>query len=900
MHSDVPLVPTKFAPPRIGARHIPRRHLLERLRASQQSALTLIIGSAGFGKTILLVQWRQELMKAGADVAWLALSQDDGRGPLFCHYLLAAFERLRIVVEDNPLADGTSDSRAIENVVAEIVAGAQRIGKDIYLFIDDYHQVDDPLAHRLLQKLLNHCPANLHIVMSSRVAPLLTLGRLRVCGQVTDLGSADLAFSLEESQAFFEQNLSTIKLTADELQLIQDMTQGWPASLQLIAIMLRSRPAAREQLHTFLWRSSDLQAYLAEDVIAHSPPTLIGFLESMSVFRRFNAELAVDVTANRGAPDLLRQAEDENLLIHRVDSDDRSPWYTFHPLLGEFLSGRLAQRGTQAVEALHRRGSHWYASHDMLAEAVRHANLGGDSDFAVDAIEQAVPANWSLAYISPMLHLLDRMPPGALSARPRIFFLGCLIYALTARPCVAQRWLDEIRRCGAANDPAIADKLPLAEAAIATQRDDSQRVIELLEGIPHGWPEIRLLNYVYLAALANGYAGAGRIDDAIRLLNENPVVHTASDNEIALVVEGMMPLARLVQGNVRDAARRGKEVLARSEAAYGRHALCSNLSAAMLGSAYYELDRVDEAREILANRSGILRASSPEVMIRASLSHARLDCLRQDPAAAIAFLDSQAAHFHSLNLDRPMAYMLAEQARMLFADGDHVRAEGVVAKLNALADAHRHASGYRAEIPAIAALARARLALMNCNPAESLVALDQVRDFAQRYGRRRILALADLIAAASLASMEQHERARPHLIAAVEAGAELGFVRTFLDEGERMVPLLSTLRQEPALGAVTTQYLSGLLEKLGSRETAPARTAPAGAGPQGAPGVGLTPREREILLLISQAMSNKRIALTLNITVGTTKWNVRNILTKLGVSTRYDAMIWARQHGFIE
>jgi LuxR family maltose regulon positive regulatory protein len=47
-------------------------------------------------------------------------------------------------------------------------------------------------------------------------------------------------------------------------------------------------------------------------------------------------------------------------------------------------------------------------------------------------------------------------------------------------------------------------------------------------------------------------------------------------------------------------------------------------------------------------------------------------------------------------------------------------------------------------------------------------------------------------------------------------------------------------------------------------------------------------------------MSNKRIALTLNIAVGTTKWNVRNILTKLGVSSRYDAMTWAREHGFIK
>ncbi|MCY1303719.1 Transcriptional regulatory protein LiaR [compost metagenome] len=61
----------------------------------------------------------------------------------------------------------------------------------------------------------------------------------------------------------------------------------------------------------------------------------------------------------------------------------------------------------------------------------------------------------------------------------------------------------------------------------------------------------------------------------------------------------------------------------------------------------------------------------------------------------------------------------------------------------------------------------------------------------------------------------------------------------------------------------------------------------------------LTPREIAILQLISEAMTNKRIALTLNISLETVKWNLKNIYIKLGVSSRYDAMSWARKHGLI-
>nr|NYU04105.1 response regulator transcription factor [Pseudomonas sp. SbOxS1] len=47
-------------------------------------------------------------------------------------------------------------------------------------------------------------------------------------------------------------------------------------------------------------------------------------------------------------------------------------------------------------------------------------------------------------------------------------------------------------------------------------------------------------------------------------------------------------------------------------------------------------------------------------------------------------------------------------------------------------------------------------------------------------------------------------------------------------------------------------------------------------------------------------MANKRIALTLNISLETVKWNLKNIYSKLGVSSRYDEVSWARKNGLIE
>ncbi|MDM0047435.1 LuxR C-terminal-related transcriptional regulator [Variovorax sp. J22R115] len=900
MNFDNLLVSTKFAPPRIGARYIPRKHLLAQLADTSGATFTLVTGSAGFGKTILMAQWRQELMKEGAEVAWLSLGQEEKEVANFCAYLLAALQRLGIPVEDDMLLEGGS-SKAIEAVVATAVNGAQGLPKELYLIIDDYQHVEDPWAHKLMQRLLDHCPPNLHIAVASRMAPPFSIGRLRVLDKVAELGLAELPFDLDETRVFFEQNISTMKLSADELRLIHDLTSGWPASLQLITVMLRGRPQARATLQDLAWKLGDLQVYLAEDVIAHLPTDFTAFMEMLSVCRRFNAGLAAAVTGNGQAGAWIKRAEDENLLIYRVDSDDRTPWYRFHPLFGEFLSARLAERGPDHAKELHRRASRWFADQELLVEAVRHAILGGDLEFAVSAIENAAPSTWSLGYISPMLNLLNHLPQEALHQRPRLFFLACLTYALTARPAQAERWIAQIRESEAAKAPAISSRFALADAAVALQRDNTQRVIDLLEPLDKVPTENRFLRYVHVSALATAYAAAGRYTDAHRLLDDTPIPPDDRENDMALVVQSMRATTWGIEGNARETARVGAEILARAETAYGRRSVSANLCAATLGNAYYELDRIDEAREVLANRSGILRSSSPGTMIHAALCNARLDMLQIGPEAALSFLEAQQAHYHSLGLDRLVAAMLVEQVKVLLVSGERTRAAELALKIDALATVHRDAQGFRAEIPALAALARARLALVDARPDDALRALDEVRQFAWGFGRVRLQVQADILAALTLDYLKRDEEALDFLARAVQSGAPAGLLRTFLDEGARVGELLARLRGSgSSLDARLAPFVDDLLRRW--EVPIPAaqdkgKSAPRAAG---ADAVTLTPREIEILGLVAKAMSSKRIAQTLNITPETVKWNIRNVLAKLQMSSRYDALTWARNKGLIE
>ncbi|MNE70966.1 HTH-type transcriptional regulator AlkS [compost metagenome] len=143
--------------------------------------------------------------------------------------------------------------------------------------------------------------------------------------------------------------------------------------------------------------------------------------------------------------------------------------------------------------------------------------------------------------------------------------------------------------------------------------------------------------------------------------------------------------------------------------------------------------------------------------------------------------------------------------------------------------------------------------------------------------------------------LRQQDTADELLIQALETGHRLGLVRTFLDESAALYPLLAPLVGRSALGSSVTAYLKDLLSRF---EQGKAR-AQSGDGAASAGQKTLTPRELAILQLISQAMSNKRVALTLSISLETVKWNLKNVFLKLGVSSRYDAVSWARKHGLI-
>jgi DNA-binding CsgD family transcriptional regulator len=164
---------------------------------------------------------------------------------------------------------------------------------------------------------------------------------------------------------------------------------------------------------------------------------------------------------------------------------------------------------------------------------------------------------------------------------------------------------------------------------------------------------------------------------------------------------------------------------------------------------------------------------------------------------------------------------------------------------------------------------------------------------------RRPAALAGLAAIAS----SDHERLDGSGYHRAVRGPEIPLLGRYLAAADVYHALLE---ERPYRGAWEPKQAAGHLraEAREGRLDAAAVDAVLGvsgqrsAGPPAAP-AGLTPREVEVLVLVARGATTRHVARTLNITPKTAGNHIERIYTKIGVSSRSTATLFAMQHGML-
>ena len=875
-----PLLETKFHLPTTHGRLVPRARLSEQIARASEATLTLVSAPAGFGKTTIMAELAR---RAGnARVAWLSLDPADSDPVTFWTYVVEAIDRAASgagTAARTAVAQGTVDA-----AVTMLLNGLATVDAGVILVLDDVHLVESAAVHEQLGYLLDHLPAQAHVVMGSRADPAIPLARLRARGGLVEIRAGDLRFSAEEAATYLDQ--MGLTLGPDDLDALEGRTEGWIAALQLAALSLQGRSDASAFIAAFAGDDRYIVDYLAEEVLRRQPARVRSFLLQTSILTRFTGPLADAVTSSDGGAATIEALDRANLFI--VALDDQRRWYRYHHLFAGVLQAHLAVERPDEAPALHRRASDWLDANGDRPEAVEHALRARDPEHLADLVELAIPEMRRFRREPTLRRWLDAIPSEVVSRRP-VLAVG---YAGTILSANETDHVDELlavaERALAGGEPVVVDQpelrrmpatIELYRAALSRLDGDleaniahARRVLELVgdtDDLRRGGAETMLgLAYWGMGDLGRGYEwymrGMASLERA---------------GFVTDVVGGSIVGAdiRLAGGRLTDARRIYEDGLARAMATQPPLRGVTDMHTGLAAIAY-ERDSLDEAQAHLDAGRGLGDALGfPREPYRWRLVRARILQARGELDAALPLLDEAERRYLS-DFGPDIRPVPAIRARMLIAHG---RVADGRAWAQHVGVGATDALTYEREY---GSTTLARLLVAEASGGESpalttaISLLERLLGAAEGDGRDGSRLEILIVLALAHDARGDHAAAFRALDDAMGIAAPEGYVRVFLDEGPAMTHLLRAAQRRPT----APTYLGTLVRSTASTRGRP--PVPSGLVEP------LSERELDVLRLLRGDLSGPEIANELVVSLNTVRTHTKNIYAKLGVTSRRAAV----------
>jgi LuxR family maltose regulon positive regulatory protein len=325
-----PILSTKLYIPRAHPNRVPRPRLIERMNESMQRPVSLVCAPAGYGKTTLLSEWIPQYEHC---VTWLSLDEADNDPVRFWRHFLAALQTLD--PERFKDAQGSLEGSPVRPIEAVLILAINEIAALDYRFtqvLDDYHLIDNLVIHDGLTFLVEHMPPNLNLVITSRSDPALPLARWRTRGQMTEIRSADLRFTREESGEFFNQVMG-LDLSEEDVAVLDGRAEGWISGLQLAALSMKDHDDRSKFIAAFAGSHRFIIDYLIDEVLSRQPEHVRAFLLATSILDQMCGPLCDAITPGSNGQSILEELEQSNLFV--IPLDDHRGWYRYHHLFGE-------------------------------------------------------------------------------------------------------------------------------------------------------------------------------------------------------------------------------------------------------------------------------------------------------------------------------------------------------------------------------------------------------------------------------------------------------------------------------------------------------------------------------------------------------------------------------------
>jgi LuxR family transcriptional regulator, maltose regulon positive regulatory protein len=850
---------------------------------AQAGRVTVVSAPAGSGKTLLLRSWVGDPDLAER-AAWVPV-QGEERDPQ--RFWLSVVGALRDTGAGSKLVRPLTAAPGLDGwaVVERLLTDLGGLEDRVWLVIDDLHELRSAEALRQLELLVMRSPAALRFVLASRRDLQLGLHRLRLEGELTEIRTADLRFTLEEARALFEA--AGIALSGSALGLLYERTEGWAAGLRLAALSLAGHPDPDRFAAEFSGSERTVAEYLLAEVLERQSEPVRRMLLRTSVLERVNGELADLLTGGSGGERALQQLEQAGAFVTALDA--RRSWFRYHQLFADLLQLELRGSAPAELPALHEAAAGWYADHGYPAEAVRHAQAAADWGLAARVLSDHWVGLGLGGLGATALELLAGFPAGAiagdaeLAARMAGVELGRGSLEEAERYVVlATRALESVPSDRRGRSRVV---LAVVRMRLARQRGDVAAVAEQAQPLlaPAGTAEEAWLGLgedlraLALINLGIAEVWTARFDEADRHL-EQGIALARRIGRPFLEVTGLANWAQLASWQSFPVGElRSRQAIELASQHGWTDEPVTGVAYLALGFALVAQGRLEDGERSLEQAERTLRAEvEPAAGMRLRYARGLLDLVSGRPEAALSAFRAAERLAGQLVTEHALARRLRSHAlQTLVRLGQTQRAEQALSAM----DGPERDSGQMRNATAVLRLAQG-------DPQAATLALAPVIDGSVPLVNAHLWdAQAWLLEAIARDALGDAAAARRALERALDLAKPERLLFPFL-----LDPAPGLLDRHRRLGTAHAALISEILAKGvsgGLGGPAPRLTEP------------LSESEIRVLRYLPTKLSAPEIADQLYLSVNTVKTHMRHVYDKLGAHRRHEAVEQARALGLL-
>jgi ATP/maltotriose-dependent transcriptional regulator MalT len=437
------LLDIKYITPPEKSKTVYRSELFSKLDNGISLKLILVSAPAGFGKSTLISDWirKSNLIfpltnisdsnKEKSDlyrIAWVSLDEGDNDLNSFISYIIAALQKIDSSIGSTVVSAFQSpQSPDIDTILHSLINDFTRLPIRILIVLDDYHLVHNKEIHKFLKFIIEYLPKNITLLISTRTDPFLPLSRMRAAGDIIELREKELRFSIKETSEFFSRTMG-LNLSENQINKLENRTEGWIAGLQLAALSLNNYSEYSEFIDTFSGDNKYIIDYLIDEVLSKQTDTIQKFLLTTSILKKFNHSLCNFLLRVEDSQEVIEYLEKSNLFI--IPFDNQRNWYRYHHLFGDLLINRLRKINAGSIPELYSRASDWCYENEMIAEAIKYAVKAKNLTKAVELLKNGALTYLSQGRIFEISTWFELLPESVIKPEPwlKIYYAWILLF----------------------------------------------------------------------------------------------------------------------------------------------------------------------------------------------------------------------------------------------------------------------------------------------------------------------------------------------------------------------------------------------------------------------------------------------------------------------------------------